>query len=474
MRRRSDEETPRSALVGVVVALAMAGIGVLSFTVNTGLPWDGAYRVTALVPDAAHLIRGAEVRVHGVRVGVVSAVDVDRGRRASRPLARLELRLEEARDLPVDSTVQVRPASLLGLTFVDLRPGDAGETIPDGGTLDASRSRPTVELDDVFGMFDREFSGAVRGVTRQVGGGSAGRGAGINDAFAGMPELLAGVRALSRTLAAPSTGLARLLTAWERLADELLPSSAGLPELVLRARQTLGAMARARTALGATLEEAPPTADVVVRALRGARPALGRLGRLATGLQAASGRLDEALRGTNRALGAGDRAMRSLIPLERPLRLALGDVESLARDPATDGSLRKLHAMAGYVNTTLDELLPAQLQCNVIALWGTTVGSSFAARGTGEGPSALSIYFTTLGGEGELVQNARPSRGTGINPIPHANHRECESNNEPWPPRALNNPPGLQSNRVRMTQPPPGVRRLAERAGLLEVPEGAP
>jgi hypothetical protein len=73
-----------------------------------------------------------------------------------------------------------------------------------------------------------------------------------------------------------------------------------------------------------------------------------------------------------------------------------------------------------------------------------------------------------------MLQSARPASNLSLNPLPHENAQECEAGNETWSGRQqLNNPPGPQSASTRQTVPPPGVRTLAARAGLLAPVEGA-
>src|SRR5690606_32226536 len=108
-------------------------------------------------------VKGNEVRIGGVRVGVVKSVKPVR-LRDGKVAAELELSLDKsAEPLPVDSTVMVRPKSALGLKFLQVTPGSsergfaAGDTIP----LRAARPEP-VDIDEFFDMFDKPTREAIR------------------------------------------------------------------------------------------------------------------------------------------------------------------------------------------------------------------------------------------------------------------------------------------------------------------------
>jgi hypothetical protein len=114
------------------------------------------------------------------------------------------------------------------------------------------------------------------------------------------------------------------------------------------------------------------------------------------------------------------------------------------------------------------------VSCNVLAMWGQYASSAFLAFGSDQGPALANLVVAGLGAHGEMLQSARPASNLALNPLPHENAHECEAGNETWSGRQqLNNPPGLQAAGTRRTDPPPGVRALAARAGLLARVEGA-
>src|SRR5690349_6742084 len=114
-----------ATLVTGLAILFIAGV-VLFITSRalTGLPWESTYEVTVKVPDAAKLVRHADVRIGGARVGQVLSIKAVKREGEQPPHAELKLQLRDAGwPLPKDSTAEVRLASVLGGKYLSLVPG---------------------------------------------------------------------------------------------------------------------------------------------------------------------------------------------------------------------------------------------------------------------------------------------------------------------------------------------------------------
>jgi virulence factor Mce-like protein len=480
VKRRTTRHTRDAsrwyAALGVTTILVLAAVGVIAYRANTGLPWESRYVVSVDVPDGNRLITSADVRIGGVRVGEVLSTQAMPRQGAAPPYARLKLALEHsAGPLPVDTTVQVRPASVLGLTYVDLRLGRSRRTIRGGGTLPVSAARSTVDLTDLLSIFDRSGARGFQGTMRGLSGGLAGRGGALGGALASTAGLLPPLTDVASVLASTPTRLAPFLRSYESTVQALAPISPRLAGLVSGAATTLRALAGERTALGAAIDAAPGAESATTVAFGRAQPALDGLARLAVDLRPAGRDLPTTLEAIDRTLSAGLAPLRAFPGFSTDLRTALRTLYTLARDPTTDGSLRKLDDLVAATNEVLTVAVPAQVDCNAIALWGQDFSSVFGAIGDGQGPSLPNLVLETAGASGEAIQNARPSSNLGLNPLPNETAGECESGNEPWTGKQqLNNPPGMQSRATKATVPPPGVTALARGAGLLAPVEGKP
>jgi virulence factor Mce-like protein len=461
-------------VLGITAILFAAVVGYIAYTANTGLPLQSTYQVDVEVPSADRLINTADVRIGGVRVGEVLAVSATQGPRGQSPYARVRVAITpSAGPLPVDSTAQVRPASVLGLTYLQLELGQSRQTIPDGGTLSLTRARPSSDLTDLLNIFDQSSARRFQDTLGNLGGGLAGRGTAINATIRSVSHLLPALTDVAGSLSASKAHLADFLRAYETAVDALSPVSPQFASLISGAATTFDALAGVRTALGATIDAAPPAESATTRAFGAVRPALDGLAQLVVDLRPAGRALPATLTQINMTLAAGVTPLREIPTFSRDLGTALVTLDALSKDSATGGSLRKLTDLASAARGAVSLLVPAQVDCNVISLFTQGFAGVFGTLGTGDGPSLGALFLETAGANGEALQNARPSANVGINPVPVENQTQCQGGNEPWTGKQqLGNPPGRTSATTKPTVPPPGVEALAQNAGLLTNPVG--
>lgn len=467
--RRSLKLERRRLVVGIGVLGTILLLVVVAFRANSGLPLTGYYTVTVDLPNAQRLVPTDAVRVGGVRVGQVRHITAIVPR-AGAAYVRVGLRLDrDAGPLPLDSRAIVRQASVLGASYVDLRLGASRRTVPEGGRLAQHDQRPSVQLTDLLAVFNQATSTNIKHATRETALALAARGITINTALARLPTVLQRVARLSRLLAAPTTNLSGLIVAYDRFVDGLSPVAPRLAALMSSGAVSLATVARERGFLRRAFAEAPATEDAVVGGLSRLTPTLATLTTTVRTLRHSGRLLRPTLTGLDRALRAGERPLRRLPRTAPRLQAALRALSALAAPQSSSGSLNRARDSLAALGKTLDALVPAQVTCNVISLWGENFASGFGSNGFLDGPSAASAYITHLGADNEMFQNAAPSRNIAINNQPHLDARECEVGNEPYDGhQLLSNPPGLQSTDVRRTRPPAGVLDRARRAGLLD------
>lgn len=475
-RHRPGDTNRLLSVLGVLVIVTIIAIAVIAYRANSGLPFADRYEVAVEVPNANRLIDNADVRIAGVRVGQVMRVEAIAASRRRRPHARLHLALDpSAGPLPVDTSTKVRPASVLGLTYVDLRPGTDSVTVAEGGTLPLRQASRTVELTDLLDIFDRSTARNFRSTVDGLGVGVAGTGPALNAAFGSINAFLPPARAVSRLLSAPPTRLGSFVRAYDATLTALAPVGPELAGIASGGARTFGALARERGALGRAIEAAPDAERATTTAFTRVRPALDGLAELSADLRPAARLLPSALDDANTTLVAGRPMLRGLPGLSRRLGGTLATLDAVSRDPATSGALRKIGDLVKAAVPTIEVNATGQVHCNIIGVWAEGFSDAFSALGVGQGPSLINIGFTEKGALGENVQNAKPSPDVAMNFYPNANERECESGNEPYDGEQIfDNPPGLQDDTTRDTDPPPGVRERARAASLLTDPEGTP
>src|SRR5436305_3686663 len=190
MRNRSGISGVASnpILVGAVTVLVVIVAVFLAYNANNGLPFVSTYNLKARVPNADALVKVNEVRVGGVRVGIVKkVVPVNLG--DGKAAAELSLSLDKSVEpLPVDSTITVRPKSALGLKFLQVTPGESRQGFKAGETIPVTATHPEpVDIDQFFDMFDERTRQAIRQNLPGCGNALAGRGPQLNVATGGLP-----------------------------------------------------------------------------------------------------------------------------------------------------------------------------------------------------------------------------------------------------------------------------------------------
>lgn len=252
-------------LVGAVTVLVVIVAVFLAYNANNGLPFVSTYDLKAQVPNADALVKGNEVRVGGVRVGIVRSVvpvQLENGEVA----AELDLKLDKSVEpLPVDSTIAIRPKSALGLKFLQLSPGDskdyfeAGDTIP----VSATTEEP-VDIDEFFNMFDEKTREAIRQNLAGFGNALAGRGPQLNEAIGALRRTAENGQPVLQTLVAPSTDFAGFWRALAALSATVAPVAEQQASMFVALDATFGAFARvSRPYIQETIEKSPGTLDTV-------------------------------------------------------------------------------------------------------------------------------------------------------------------------------------------------------------------
>jgi hypothetical protein len=192
-------------LVGAVTVLVVIIAVFLAYNANNGLPFVSTYNLKARVPNADALVKGNEVRIGGVRVGVVKKVvpvQLSNGEFA----AELSLSLDKsAEPLPVDSTITVRPKSALGLKFLQVTPGNSKKGFKAGEMIPVTAAHPEpVDIDQFFDMFDKPTREAIRQNLAGFGNALAGRGPQINEAIGALSRFVVVSQPALRAIVAPS------------------------------------------------------------------------------------------------------------------------------------------------------------------------------------------------------------------------------------------------------------------------------
>ena len=447
-RRRLLDDT---LLVGLLMIVGALVVLYLAFRAQVGLPWEPMQRIEIAVQDGGKLQRYADVRIGGARVGQVVEQHAVARKGEVPPHSVLDVQLEgDARDLPVDSTVEVRLASVLGGKYVSLVPGESEETVPEGGRLPLENAKGGVDIEDALGVFDPEGREAARTFLRGAGDALAGRGADINDTIGATARLLPGLQRVLATLVAPRTDLDGLLTGLASGTRALAGHAPQLAMLVGDLEATLGALDASGDALGRSIAELPALGREATAALGTIGPVLVDAAAVADSLRPAAGVLEGSLREVDATMRTAIRVDPKLASLAQPLERTLASVEALSANPSSTNALRLLgsadlatfgsSAFVG-LGAILSTAWEAEEHCGAATLWMQRL-SQLVSDGDEHGNWIRMIPFFQLD---ESQQSARPAPELHANPYPILDDQECEAGHEPYAPgQQIGNPPGLQ------------------------------
>ncbi|HRJ01233.1 MAG TPA: outer membrane lipid asymmetry maintenance protein MlaD [Hyphomonas sp.] len=107
------------------------------------------YEVTARFNSVSGLARGSDVRIAGVKAGVIKSIDGD----PQRFEAVVTMTLDAKWELPDDTDARVSTDGLLGGAYVALEPGAGFDVIPQDGTGEIQYTRGSVDLLTLFASF---------------------------------------------------------------------------------------------------------------------------------------------------------------------------------------------------------------------------------------------------------------------------------------------------------------------------------
>ena len=374
-RRRATASIVSSpVLVGAVTVLIVIVAVFLAYNANEGLPFVPTYDLHADLPSASNLVHGDEVRVGGMRVGIVSSIGPGTVQTPNgpRPVARVDLKLDKTvQPLPRDSRLHVRPVSSIGLKYLELTPGVSPDSFPAGATIPLANATKPVEFDDLLNTFTaRTRAGQKEGFT-EFGDALAGRGQSINEAIARFAPFFGHLTPVMRVLSDPSTRLARLLPEIARTSSQVAPVAVVNALLFGKMADTLTAIGHDPAALTQTIRKSPPTELTAIASLRVQRPFLADLADLSGRLLPDALELRPSLPPFTAALAHGSRVVPQTVPLDRQTRDVYVALDDLARRPETLPALQNLTTLTQLSRSVFGYVAPYQTVCNyaVYQLW---------------------------------------------------------------------------------------------------------
>src|SRR5256885_12322156 len=246
----------RRTFVSVVMVMAFAaaclfGLGFIALNMGLHGPWSNEFAVNAEVASANGLVPQAEVRVSGVHVGTVLAIDdANDGGALVRMALQPDIRLRQ------DARAVIRPKTLLGEKFVELvRPQGSDQAyLQSGATLPKAQTGQAIEIDDILNAMDAPTRKAMSESFRQLGIAFDGRQQDVSAALPPLDNTLANLRPLARVGESRQQELDRILTNLNTIMQALADEQGQLGHLVDSGDTVMSAIASRDQALAGTVK----------------------------------------------------------------------------------------------------------------------------------------------------------------------------------------------------------------------------
>jgi len=449
MRNRSGISGVASSpvIVGAVTVLVVIVAVFLAYNANNGLPFVSTYNLKARVPNADALVKGNEVRIGGVRVGIVKKVvpvQLENGEVA----AELSLSLDKnAEPLPVDSTITVRPKSALGLKFLQVTPGDSERGFEAGETIPVTSAEPEpVDIDEFFDMFDKPTRRAIRQNLAGFGNALAGRGPQLNEAIGALRRFAVTSQPVLRTIVEPSTDFGGFWRALEDLSATVAPVAETQASLFVALDRTFAAFARvSRPYIQETISKSPPTLDEVNADLPAINPFLRDTGRFFTALRPGVQALAKTSPIIAESLHTGIPVLNASPVLNAQLQPTAQALVDFQEAPGVFNGLELLTDTNRVLKPSLSFIVPSQTVCNYWTLTFKEIANA-ASQGNGSGNWLAVIPFVPPEGpNSESTFASAPANDPNdrenhlhFNPYPKTaapgDDEVCEAGNEKYVP----------------------------------------
>jgi phospholipid/cholesterol/gamma-HCH transport system substrate-binding protein len=452
-------------MVGAVTVMILIVAVFLAYNANSGLPFVPTYRLSAQVHDADTLVPGNEVRVGGVRVGLVESIEPEQADDGS-VSAKLDLKLDSDLDpLPVDSKLTVRSRSALGLKYLEIRKGTSSEGYAAGSEIPLSAEHPEpVELDQILNMFDEPTRVATQQNLLEFGNALAGRGVDLNAALGRLPGVVELLRPVAHNLASPHTNLDRFITALANTSAEVAPVAETQAQMFRSLNTTFTALAEvARPFIQESISEGPPTEQVAIDTLPRIRPFLANTAGLFNDLEPAATALRVSSPTIADSLELGTRVLPRSPRLNEQLAPTFESLLAFNNDQAVRMGLASATDATDQLGPAVKFIAPAETVCNYASILAANL-YGVVSDGNDLGAWQRFIVFDVpKGPNNEGIPASAPANGGGAdnknflhsNPFPNTaspgQPRECEAGNEGYIAgrQVIGNVPGNQGTNTK-------------------------
>ncbi len=273
----------KSIIFIVVTSLATA---ILAISIaNVSVAAQSSYK--AIFSDITGLTVGSSVDIAGVRVGQVTSIGI-----YQENLAEVGFTVLASRPLPASATATINYQNLVGQRYIELAQGTGpvDGVLPPGGTIPLRRTRPALDLTELFNGFQPLYQALSPGDVNKLTSA-------IIEVFQGespdIDTLVASVGTLTTTLANRSQVIDEVITNLNAVLATIGAHNGELAGLVKTLAELVSGLAADRAPIGNAISALAGLTSATAGLLKVGRAPLkadiGQLGKLASNLNANSG-----------------------------------------------------------------------------------------------------------------------------------------------------------------------------------------
>lgn len=257
-----------SAAVKLVVFLVVTTLatGVLVVTIG-GISFGADRGYQAVFSDVTGLNEGDDVRIAGVRVGTVEAIEIEDVDKAL-----VSFSVDEDQPLGQSTNARIRYRNLIGQRYVALVQGPGpSDTLDEGATIPMSRTDPALDLTVLFNGFKPLFTALspddVNKLSYEIIQVFQGEGGTVE-------SLLAHTASVTNTLADRDRVIGELITNLNDVLASLGQRDEELTSFIIELQQFVSGLAKDRDAILGSLDAVSVLAEETAGLATETRPAL--------------------------------------------------------------------------------------------------------------------------------------------------------------------------------------------------------
>jgi phospholipid/cholesterol/gamma-HCH transport system substrate-binding protein len=257
---RVENPLPKIVGIGLLLVGAVIILGYYYVTAGGRLPFAGhLYTVTAQLQDPQGLLKHADVRAAGVKVGSVGNITNVATRNGT--ITDVQMQLDSGY-APIyrDATVLVRQKTLVGENYIQLtRGGPQHGRVPDGGSLPLTQDLESVPVDKILAALTPRVRSAVRTDLLSLGAGLHREGVHLNRFLGELQPTVYNGGAVLQTLNDQRAQLSDVVVQTGVVMQAIANRTQDLRTLITGAMQAAQAVGSRDTALAQSLVDLPPT-----------------------------------------------------------------------------------------------------------------------------------------------------------------------------------------------------------------------